>query len=85
MGLGSILWCVKKLGGWEVISELEKVFKDEKEIWERDFRDDVDIDRDQSRKFSQRFRGSIRISKGLFFTKEEYENWRKENSEPKLP
>ena len=44
-----------------MIPELRKSFNDEKEILESDFRDDVDIDREQLRLFSRRVRGSVRI------------------------
>lgn len=68
-----------------LLQELKKNYKDEKEVLERDFRQDVEIDKDLSLRFRHRFRGSVRVTEGLFFERNEYEKWKEEVLKSKLP
>ena len=55
-----------------------------KDVWDIDFSDIV-IDRDKNSKFSYRYRGSMRMSMGLFFSNDEYNHWRDKVLSRKLP
>lgn len=48
---------------------------DEKSVWDKDFADIV-IDREKTKQFSYRYRGSMRMTMGLFFSNDEYDQWR---------
>ncbi len=54
------------------------------DIWDKDFGDIV-VDRTKVKDFSGKYRGSIRMGLGLFFSNGEYENWRKEELKKPLP
>ena len=69
-----------------LIPTLKKVYANEKDIIEKEFRDDFEIDKEYTQEFAQRnHRGSIRISEGFFLNKNEYEKWRKEVLSSNLP
>lgn len=69
-----------------LIPSLKKVYANEKDIIEKEFSDDIEIDKEYTKEFANRnHRGSIRISEGLFYTKSEYEKWRKDILTSKLP
>lgn len=68
-----------------LIYELRKIFPDETVVFEKDFRDDVKISRESTRKFAHKIRGSVRIVLGFYKTKDEYEEWRKQVLTSKLP
>lgn len=53
-------------------------------IWDKDFGEIV-IDREKTKKFSYRYRGSIRMALGLFFSNDEYDHWREKVLSTKLP
>lgn len=55
-----------------------------KDVWDKDFSEIV-IDRDKTNKFSHRYRGSMRMSMGLFFSNNEYNHWRDKVLSRKLP
>ena len=55
-----------------------------KDVWDIDFSDIV-IDRDKNSKFSHRYRGSMRMSMGLFYSNNEYNHWRDKVLSRKLP
>jgi hypothetical protein len=69
-----------------LIPTLKCVFTNEKEIIDKDFNNDVEIDKEYTEEFAQRnHRGSIRISEGLFYNKSEYEKWRTDILTSELP
>jgi hypothetical protein len=69
-----------------IIPTLKKVYPNEKDIIEKEFSDDFEIDKEYTKEFAQRnHRGSIRISQGLFYNKKEYEKWRREILSSELP
>jgi len=56
----------------------------DEDVWEIDF-SDMKIDRNLTKKASVKHRGSVRISEGLFYTKEEWEEKRKRILDKELP
>ena len=68
-----------------LIPELQKIFPDAKAALERDFSNDVTINRKIGQKYSLRTRGSVRIVTGRYKTKDEHEQWRKRILETPLP
>lgn len=69
-----------------LIPTLKRIFVNEKEILEKDFNNEVEIDKEYTEEFAQRnHRGSIRISEGLFYNKSEYEKWRTDILTSELP
>ncbi|MBU0568213.1 hypothetical protein KKC52_09235 [bacterium] len=54
------------------------------EVWDRNY-PRVKIDRELTLKYANRHRGSIRISTGLFYTKEEFEKQKRDLLRKKLP
>jgi len=57
---------------------------DEKSVWDKDFGDIV-IDREKTKQFSYRYRGSMRMTMGLFFSNDEYDQWRDKVLSKKMP
>jgi len=60
------------------------VVKETKDIWDKDF-GDIIVDREKTKRFSYRYRGSMRMSMGLFFSNNEYDCWRNAVLSKKLP
>ena len=56
----------------------------DKDIWDREVGELI-VDRGLTQTLADRQRGSVRISLGLFYTKEEYEAKRKEILKKPLP
>lgn len=54
------------------------------DVWDKDYSDIV-IDWEIIKDFSSKYRGSVRMSAGLFFTNEEYKEYREEILMRKLP
>ncbi len=54
------------------------------DVWDIDF-GDVVVDREKTKKFSYRYRGSVRMALGLFFSNDEYNHWRERVLSVKLP
>lgn len=56
----------------------------DRDIWDTDF-EEPGLDRKLTEKFAIKHRGSVRISKGLFYTKEEWEERRSKVLNKPLP
>ena len=54
------------------------------DVWDKDY-SDIKIDREETSKFSHRYRGSMRMSMGLFFSNDEYDYWRNKILARKMP
>ena len=54
------------------------------DVWDKNF-GDIIIDREKTKKFSYRYRGSMRMSMGLFFSNDEYKQWRDKVLSEKMP
>lgn len=54
------------------------------DIWDKDYGEIV-VDKEKTRRFSYRYRGSMRMSMGLFFSNNEYNLWRDKVISVKLP
>lgn len=54
------------------------------DVWDKSF-EDIIIDREKTKQFSYRYRGSMRMSMGLFFSNDEYNHWRNKVLSEKLP
>ena len=68
-----------------LIPELQKIFPDEKAVLERDFSNEVTINKKVGQKYALRIRGSVRIVTGRYKTKEEHEQWRQRILNTPLP
>lgn len=66
------------------IESLKGLFLDEENVLDMELKEPK-LDRLLSRRFSTRNRGSVRMSLGLFYTKEEWEQRRKELVARPLP
>ena len=53
-------------------------------VWDKDF-GEIIVDREKTKKFSYRYRGSMRMTMGLFFSKNEYNQWRDKVLSKKMP
>ncbi len=58
--------------------------KDATDIWDKNF-GDIIVDREKIKMFSSRYRGSVRMASGLFYSNNEYEEWRNTVLSQKLP
>ena len=58
--------------------------KETVDIWDKDF-GDIIVDREKTMRFSYRYRGSMRMARGLFFSNDEYNSWRNAVLSKKLP
>ncbi len=56
----------------------------DRDIWDADF-GEPKVDRKLTEKFALKHRGSVRVSMGLFYTKEEWEDRKKEVLSKPLP
>lgn len=54
------------------------------DVWDRDF-GDIIVDKEKTMRFSYRYRGSMRMAMGLFFSNDEYDCWRDAVLSKKLP
>lgn len=59
-------------------------FIKEKDIWDIDF-NEPKVDRDLTKKFAHKHRGSVRISSGRFYTKEEFKTKKEKVLKKPLP
>ena len=58
------------------------------EVLEREYQDITpksDINREEAKMFSGRFRGSVRLSRGLYYTAQEFKEWVDKVRRIKLP
>lgn len=68
-----------------LIPALKKIYEG-RDVQEMDFRNDVEIDRESTMRYSARLGCTdVRIALGLFKTPKEYEQWRKKVLATKLP
>lgn len=58
--------------------------KDAIDVWDKDL-GDIIVDREKIKMFSSRYRGSVRMASGLFYSNNEYEEWRNTVLNKKLP
>ena len=68
-----------------LIPPLKKIYEG-RDVQEMNFRTDVEIDRESTMRYSAIYGCTdVRIARGLFMNRKEYEQWRKKVLETKLP
>ncbi len=61
-----------------------KTMVEKEDVWDKSF-GDIIVDREKTKKFSYRYRGSMRMSMGLFFSNDEYNHWSDKVLSEKMP